>query len=128
MGFLDSHEGNFLCADTAGTMCTEKEHFEMIFSVAEKLLDAAARVFKPAIMQRAQVDFDLPIVEAYYKAYKEDGIAPGDVHIIPEEDSWMYPTTRNGEPFESDVSICNVFTCKVLRAAGVFGDIGDEIE
>ena len=36
-GFLDSHEGNRLCADTAGNMCTEKEHFEMVFSVAEKV-------------------------------------------------------------------------------------------
>ena len=45
------------------------------------------------------------------------------MHLIPENDTWMYPTLRNGEPFESDVSICNVFTCKVLREGGVFGDV-----
>ena len=128
MGFLDSHDGNKICADTSATMCTEKEHIEMLFSVAEKVAYAAARVFKPAIMQRAGVDFDLPIVEAYYKAQTDDGIDPGDVHLIPEEDNWLYPTTKYGEPYDSDVSICNVFTCKVLRAAGIFGDIGDEIE
>ena len=128
MGWLDSHEGNKICADTAGIMCTEKEHFEMIFSVAEKIAYAAARVFKPAIMQRAGVDFDLPIVEAYYKAQSVDGIDPNDVQIIPEEDSWLYPTTRNGEPFESDVSICNVFTCKVLKAAGIFGSLGEDFK
>jgi hypothetical protein len=128
MGFLDSHDGNRLCADTAATMCTEKEHFEVVFSVAEKVAYAAARVFKNAIMQRAGVDFDLPIVEAYYKAQKVDGIAPHDVHLIPEEDSWLYPTTKFDEPVESDVSICNVFTCKVLKAAGIFGELQDDIE
>ena len=79
-------------------------------------------------MQRAGVAFDLPIVEAYYKAQKEDGIAPGDVHLIPESDDWVYPTTKYAEPYESDVSICNVFTCKVLRSAGVFGEYGDVIK
>ncbi len=74
------------------------------------------------------VDFDLPIVEAYYKAATVDGIAPEDVHIIPEEDSWLYPTTKYGEPFESDVSICNVFTCKVMKAAGIFGDLAEDFE
>jgi hypothetical protein len=37
MGYLDSHEGNRVCADNAGTMCTEKEHWELLFSVAEKV-------------------------------------------------------------------------------------------
>jgi hypothetical protein len=78
-------------------------------------------------MQRAGVAFDLPIVEAYYKAQKEDGIAPGDVHIIPESDDWIYPTYKYGEPHIADVSICNVFTCKVLKAAGIFAEFGDEI-
>ena len=56
---------------------------------------------------------------------KVDGIAPADVHLIPELDEWTYPTTKYSEPFESDVSICNVFTCKVLKAAGVFGEFGE---
>ena len=79
-------------------------------------------------MQRAGVAFDLPIVEAYYKALKEDNIDPADVHLIPESDDWVYPTTKYGEPYESDVSICNVFTCKLLRSAGVFGEFGEDFK
>jgi hypothetical protein len=77
-------------------------------------------VIKPAMMQRASVDFNAPILEAFYSAFKNDGILPVDLHIIPETDDSIYPTTKFGEPFDSDVSICNVFTCKVLREGGVF--------
>ena len=58
-----------------------------------------------------------------FSAFVNQGILPKNLHLVPEEDSWQYPTLKNGEPFQSDVSICNVFTCKVLRAGGVFGDV-----
>jgi hypothetical protein len=109
-------------------MCSEKEHYEMLFSVVERLSPAAARVFKPVIMQRAGVDFDLPIVEAYYKAKTVDGIAPEDVHIVGEKDEWTYPTTRDGKPVKSSVSVCIGFTCKVLKVAGIFGEAGKDIQ
>lgn len=123
MGLLDTQNGNDICMDSEKKNCVVAEHFEMIFSIAQKYSKDAARVFKPAIMQRGQVDFDLNIVEAYFNAYKTKGIEPKELHLIPEEDFWMYPTLRNGENFVSDVSICNVFTCKVLKEAGVFSDL-----
>ena len=46
------------------------------------------------------------------------------MHNVPEEDSWVYPTLRNDQAYESDVSICNVFVCKIWREAGVFDNIG----
>ena len=39
---------------------------------------------------------------------------------MPERDEWKYPTLKDGQNFTSDVSICNVFVCKVWKAAGVF--------
>ena len=44
-----------------------------------------------------------------------------------ELDTYEYPTTRYGEPFTSDVSICNVFVCKVFKASGIFGDLVDQV-
>ena len=68
MGLLDSEMGNIICVDAAKTRCVTAEHWELIFSLMDSLgIKAAARIFKPAIMQRAGVDFDLPIVEAYHK-------------------------------------------------------------
>jgi len=121
MGLLDSEMGNIICVDAERTRCVTAEHWELIFSLMDSLgIKAAARIFKPAIMQRAGVDFDLPIVEAYHKAFLEKSIEPKLLHYLPEKDEWQYPTLRNGNPFTSDVSICNVFACKVWRAAGVF--------
>ena len=45
-----------------------------------------------------------------------------------ELDSYTYPLTRNDKPYLSDASVCNVFTCKVLRAGGIFGKLGDEVK
>merc|ERR1712029_845980 len=76
-------------------------------------------------MKRAGVNFDLPIVEAYYKAFQEQSIEPKHLHIVPEKDAWKYHTHRNGKNFTSDVSICNVFVCKVWKSAGVFQGMED---
>lgn len=119
-GVLDTLHGNQICLDSAKTRCIVNEHFEFIFSVAEKYSKDVARLFKPAIMQRSGIDFDQPMVEAYYNAYLNKGIEPETLHLLPELDGWKYPTTRNGTEYMSDVSICHVFTCKVLRAAGIF--------
>ena len=67
MGLLDTLHGNDVCVDAARKKCVTAEHFELIFSIGEKYSSDVARVFKPAMMQRAGVDFDLPLIEAYYR-------------------------------------------------------------
>merc|ERR1712080_441145 len=127
MGLLDTYSDNLPCAGANRTMCLEPQHFEMLFSYVERISPVASRVFKPAIMQRAGVAFDEPIVEAYYAAHLK-GIEPDVLHLIPEEDGWLYETTRFDEPAVSPVAICNVFVCNVWKAGGVFADIGDDIK
>ena len=53
-------------------------------------------------------------------------IEPHMLHLVPEDDTWEYPTYRNGQDAISDVSICNVFTCKVLKSAGIFENLTDK--
>ena len=50
-----------------------------------------------------------------------------NLHNMVELDTYVYPTNKYGEPYTSDVSICHVFVCKVFRAAGVFGDMEDQV-
>jgi len=126
-GLLDTLYDNMPCAGSDQTMCLEPEHLEFLFSYVERVSKVAARVFKPAVMQRAGVAFDRPILEAYYQAHKA-GIAATELPLIPEQDGWVYETTRYGEPEHSPVMICNVFVCNVWKAGGLFGDIGDKIE
>jgi len=127
MGLLDTLYDNMPCAGSDQTMCLEPEHLEFLFSYVERVSDVAARVFKPAVMQRAGVPFDRPILEAYYQAHK-DGISATQLALIPEKDGWIYETTRFGEAEKSPVMICNVFVCNVWKAGGLFGDIDDQIE
>ena len=51
MGLLDTARGNDVCTDTARKNCITAEHWELVFSIVENVTEAA-RVFKPAIMQR----------------------------------------------------------------------------
>ena len=50
-GLLDTPNGNEICTDAARNYCVVAEHFEMLFSIVQNV-SVAARVFKPAIMQR----------------------------------------------------------------------------
>jgi len=127
MGLLDTLYDNMPCAGSDGYMCLEPEHFEFLFSYIERVSKVAARVFKPAVMQRAGIPFDRPILEAYYQAHL-DGIEATQLPLIPEKDGWIYETTRFGEPEQTPVMICNVFVCNVWKAAGLFADIDDQIE
>ena len=51
MGLLDTPHGNEICTDSDKNYCVTAEHFELIFSIIQNITDAA-RVYKPAIMQR----------------------------------------------------------------------------
>ena len=60
-GLLDTPNENEICTDAARNYCVVAEHFEMLFSVVQNI-SVAARVFKPAIMQRYICHFiSLPI-------------------------------------------------------------------
>jgi hypothetical protein len=42
---------------------------------------------------------------------------------IVEQDSWVYNTTRYGEPAEGAAMVCCVFVCSMWKHAGIFGDM-----
>ena len=128
-GLLDTLYDNLPCASQSEDtpFCLEPEHFEMLFTAVERVSSEVARVFKPAMMQRAGVPFDRPLLEAYHAASLA-GVEVTRLPLVPETDGWLYETTREGEAAISPVMICNVFVCNVWKAAGVFRDIGDDIQ
>ena len=107
-GLLDTLYDNMPCAGSGQTMSLEPEHLEFLFSYIERVSKAAARVAKPAVMKRAGVPFDRPIIEAFYQAHL-DVMEATQLPLMPEKDGWIYETTRFGEPEQSPVMICNVF-------------------
>ena len=126
-GLLDTLHDNLPCAGPNNTFCDEPEHLEFLFSYIERVSSQAARVLKPAVMQRAGLAPDRPLVEAYYRAHLA-GLDERTVPLIPERDGWLYHTTRFGQPDLSPVMICNVFVCNVWKHGGVFSDIDNDIQ
>lgn len=51
------------------------------------------------------------------------GIDSLDLPYLPEEDHYLYNTTRYGEPRLTSSQVCCDFACSVLKAAGVFGEV-----
>lgn len=45
---------------------------------------------------------------------------------IPEQDDWVYSTTRNGEPYQSPEMVCHEFICQLYKASGLFKSAGFE--
>lgn len=62
------------------------------------------------------------------RASKTKGIQPEDLHNEVEMDSFIYNTTRNGDLYSSDISLCHIFVCKVFKAAGIFGNLKDDFQ
>jgi len=50
------------------------------------------------------------------------GISNVELPTIPENDYWLYNTTRNDVPTEHRIMICHCFVCNVWRSAGVLGN------
>jgi len=126
-GLLDTLHANLPCAASGGRHCLEPEHLELVVTVLERVSKEAARILAPALLQRAGVEFDHPggVLEAYYRA-SLGGTPPTHLPLLPEQDGWTYPTTRDGEAASSPVMICNVFVCNAWKAGGLFGDIGGQ--
>lgn len=47
---------------------------------------------------------------------------------MPEKDNWIYKTTRYGKEYESEISVCHTFVCKVMKKAGVFEPFGVDFD
>ena len=50
------------------------------------------------------------------------GIQSREIPAMVELDSYMYQTTRNGEPAVGRSMVCCVYVCNNWKAAGLFGD------
>jgi hypothetical protein len=89
----------------------------------EKLQPSTSIVWNEAMNKRVGLH-NAPLHEVYHEAQKQ-GMNSTYLYTIPEQDDWKYNTTRNGQPVESMVMICNDLVCEVLKAGGVFKKFGN---
>lgn len=93
--------------------------------VDRKIHEIGDTIWNPGFNKRLGTT-GLRTTELYQESARQ-GLSPQQVIQIPENDNWVYNTTKNGEPAVGKAMVCCVFVCNTWKAAGVFGDLADSI-
>jgi hypothetical protein len=129
-GWIDTPDDNFPCLPPypATENCMSWAMFEPLLAFLDYHLPPIGyMMWNAGVAMRLNVTDTLRTVD-YYKIAGDRGLdLHNDVISIPEEDTWMYNTTRYGEAAVGKDMVCCVFVCNMWKAAGVFGDIASEI-
>lgn len=126
-GWLDTVSQNFPCLPPDySSNCFQWEFVEPVFGLIDKAIPQLANLFWNQAWNHRLETSGLNTAELYYQAGKRN-MKSVEIPIIPEQDSWVYNTTRYGEPAVGKAMVCCVFVCNIWKAAGVFGDIADEV-
>jgi hypothetical protein len=92
---------------------------EILFGVLEALdADIVARVMGDALNMRLGTT-NLSMVQASNLGATR-GMSLGDLVALPEQDSYVYSDGLS--------MVCDSYLCAIAKAAGLFGDLADEIQ
>jgi len=83
-------------------------------------------MWNPAMARRLNLPDGLRTADYWYQASLQ-GMTSTDLIQKPELDTYLYNTTRYGEPAVGKSMVCCVLVCNVWKAAGVFGELADDI-
>ena len=127
-GWQDTVEDNYPCLPPSfGDLCLTPHHVQILFGVLDRAVNATANIiFLQAWNKRVGTD-GLSFAEVLMYANQTAGIQAQDIPVIVEKDSWVYETTRFGEPAVGPALVCCSFVCNVWKAGGLFGDLAREI-
>lgn len=127
-GWLDTPNGNWPCLPPDfSSNCATWDLFEPLLSYVDRNTNEIGdQMWNAGIAKRLGVEIQRTsnlLQEAANQGF-ENSV---DVVLIPEDDNWEYNTTRYGEPAVGKAMVCCVYVCSSWKAAGVFGDLTDEI-
>lgn len=126
LGWIDTVNDNYPCVAPNFTQCLSWDTVTVLFGLVDKVAPAAADLIFNAAMNQRLGTTGLGMAEVLQEADKK-GIPANTLPVIVEQDSWVYNTTRYGKPAMGPSMVCCVFVCHTWKAAGVFGDLADEI-
>lgn len=123
-GWIDTLYNNYPCVpDDYSSVCLQWELVESLFAVIDRSIPEISNLmWNPAWNRRIGTD-GLSTSDIYYHAMTSLDMDSRVIPTIPEQDSWVYNTTRNGEPAVGKSMVCCVFVCNMWKASGMFGDI-----
>jgi hypothetical protein len=126
-GWIDDAIANLPCLPPDfSSNCATWSYFETSLAEIDRNTGIGAMIWNPGMAKRLGVSDQLRTSELYQLA-AEQGMSSLDVIRIPEQDSWVYNTTRNGEPYVGKDMVCDVFVCNMWKAGGIFGKHVDDV-
>eukprot|EP00455_Lapot_gusevi_P053136 TRINITY_DN8223_c0_g2_i2.p2 TRINITY_DN8223_c0_g2~~TRINITY_DN8223_c0_g2_i2.p2 ORF type:complete len:172 (-),score=41.76 TRINITY_DN8223_c0_g2_i2:191-706(-) len=86
-------------------------------------------IFRQALQHRAGLwPSNASVVECFKTAQQQLNLNFTQLYTIVERDDWLYNTTKVGVPAVGKSMVCCVFVCNIWKAAGVFGNLTNEIQ
>jgi len=121
-GWVDTLYNNYPCMPPDySSICLQWEFIEVMFGTLERLAPEMVEKFAGQAFNLRLGTSGLKIAELYQEAASR-GIDSRVIPTMPEQDSWLYATTKNDVPVQGRSMVCCVFVCATWKAAGLFGD------
>jgi len=119
-GWIDTANDNYPCLPGDYTRCIVWEHAEYLLQFLERLSPAIVTKFAGQALNHRVNATGLPVADVLMRGATVFGYTGGDVTAVPEQDAWVYNTTRYGKPAVGLSNVCSTYVCNVLRHAGAF--------
>jgi len=125
-GWLDTDNDNYPCLPPDWKYCLVYQHFEILTGLVDKWNPALCDQFFKQGMNLRLGTVGLSAAQIYQEAAKQ-GYSTPKLYETIEYDSYVYQTTRYGQPASGPSMVCCVFVCAVWKSAGIFGADADQI-
>jgi hypothetical protein len=126
--WLDTTSKNFPCLPDDYTNCFSWEVAETVLALVDRMIPPIGyMMWNSGLAMRLGVSDTLRTAELLRESAKQ-GIKSNDLVVVPEQDSWLYNTTKYDEPTVGKNMVCCVFVCNMWKAAGVFAEIADDVQ
>jgi hypothetical protein len=127
--WLDTLKGNFPCLPPDfSSNCMTWDLLEIFTAHTDRTIhEIGDMIWNAGLSKRLSVPENTLRTAQLYQVADQQGMTSNQVIIMPEQDTWLYETTRYDEPAVGRSMVCCVFVCSTWKAAGVFGELTDSI-
>jgi len=107
--------------------CLQWEHVEALFGVLDRLVPAFNDLFTVQAFNHRLGTSGLRIAALLQEAERR-GVPARALPTLVEQDAWNYQTNRYNKSATGKSMVCCVYVCAIWKAAGLFKDIGNDIQ
>lgn len=128
--WIDTPKGNFPCMPPDFKKCMSWDLLEIVIGLLARYVPSLGdMIFAQAMSHRlGAVGAGLTTPDIFMEAAERGLSVQDDLIAMPEQDDWVYNTTRNGKPAEGPSMVCCVYVSNIWKAGGLYGDDVGEIQ